>query len=365
MLDLWFQKPYNPSCNSTFVYTYSAGITGLRRNIPDRIAFTRILLAFAISVNAWQGVMASTVRPQTDLSPDNSAATEDADKSIETQQSGDQIWFISARSVNMETTDLSLLKVEVFGESGWESSNLSQLLESHQSDATDETVLFVHGNRTDEYHAKCRGRQVFRNLFATWPSPRPSIRFVIWAWNSDKIGHGTSDFCIKSRRAVKLGSIFSATVSAFDPSDPPLIIGYSLGSQVIAQAFTGDSLPTTKTKYRLALIAPVLDCRFSCLSIENRPSNESISQTVVLFNQKDIVTSLARRICVRQSGNDFQPFEKWVQSPPLPLGPVQQVDITAASSCQHSIIKYSSEGPVKQSIRNLLHQKSTAVKESE
>jgi len=365
MLDLCFQKPYNPPCNSTFVYSYSSGITGLRRNISDRLAFAFTLLACAISVNTWQGVMASTGRPPIARSPVNSAAAEGTNESTVAPQSGDEIWFVSARSINVDTTDLSQLKVQVFGKSGWESSSLSQLLESHASEATDETVLYVHGNRTDEYHAKCRGRQVFRNLFANWPSPRPSIRFVIWAWNSDKLGHGTSDFCIKSRRAVKLGSIFSATVSAFDPSDPPLIIGYSLGSQVIAQAFIGNSLPLKKTRYRLALIAPVLDCRFSCLSIESRHSDESIAQTVVLFNQKDIVTSLARRICERQSGIHFQPFEKWVQSPTLPLGSVQQIDITATSSCQHSITKYSSEGRVKQSIRDLLLQKSNTSKELE
>ncbi|MCH2182135.1 MAG: hypothetical protein MK108_09035, partial [Mariniblastus sp.] len=315
--------------------------------------------------STWQGVLAATADPGSIVFSGTSTTSQDADEKPETIQPGDEIWFVSARSINVETTDLSQLKVEFFNNGSWEPSSLSQLLESHRKDNSGETVLFVHGNRTDAYNGKYRGRQVFQNIFAGWPSPRPSIRFVIWAWNSDRVGHGTNDFCIKSRRAVRLGSIFSATVAAFDPAKPPLIIGYSLGSQVIAKAFTYDSLSTRPSSYRLALIAPVLDCRFSCLSGGNPQPCESILQTVVLFNQKDIVTSLARRICIRQSGNQFRSFEQWVELPSLPLGPVRQVDITAASSCQHSIIKYSSELPVKRSIRTLLQERSAAATEAE
>ena len=321
------------------------------------------MLAGAIGASAWPGALAATGDPNPDVLTvgHGHSLVGKVDENRETDSAADEIWYVSARSINRETTDLSELKVEVFGDGCWAPSSLSRLLESHRNDTVGQTVLYVHGNRTDEYYAKCRGRQVFRNLFAGWRSPRPPVRFVIWAWHSDRDGHGASDFSIKSQRAVRLGSIFSATVAAFDSDRPPLIIGYSLGCQVIAKAFTYDSLSLAKPCYRLALIAPVLDCRFSCREARNPQPCESIQQSIVLFNQKDIVTCLARRICARQSGNQFRSFEQWVKSPSLPLGPVERIDITAASSCQHSIIRYSAEACVKRSVRSLFEKKNSPL----
>ena len=324
--------------------------------MPARQFIITVLLLGLTGVTGWQPALAETTSTTPIGSDESGSASTGGHEKPGTVQSRDEIWFVSARSVNCETTDLSKLKIEVFRDGCWTSSSLSELLQLHQDDAIGETVLYVHGNRTDEYSAKHRGRQVFRNLFVCCPSPRPPIRFVIWAWDSDRTGHGMTDFCIKSQRAVRLGAIFSATVDAFGSVNPPLIVGYSLGCQIIAKAFTDNDLSEKQAEYRVAMIVPVMECRFSSQFCRNSCRSKSIVRSIVFVNYKDIVSCLAQRICIRQSAGNFRSVEQWAQMPDQPLGNNQLVNISRASSCQHSVIKYTSVSHVRRNIGFLLEE---------
>lgn len=322
--------------------------------MPARQFIITVLLLGLTGTTGWQPALAETTSTTPTGSDESGSANTGGVEKQGTVQSCDEIWFVSARSVNCETTDLSKLKVEVFRGGCWKSSSLSELLQLHQDDSIGETVLYVHGNRTDEYSAKHRGRQVFRNLFDCCPPPRPPIRFVIWAWDSDRNGHGVTDFCIKSQRAVRLGAIFSATVDAFGSVNPPLIVGYSLGCQIIAKAFTDNDLSEKQAVYHVAMIVPVMECRFSSQCCRNSYHSKSITRSVVFANYNDIVSCLAQRICIRQSAGNFRSFEQWVQMPDQPLGNNQLINISRTSNCQHSVIKYSSESRVRRNIWSLL-----------
>ena len=129
--------------------------------MPARQFIIAVLLFGLTGVTGWQPALAVATSTMPSGSDESGWANTDGHEKPATVQPCDETWFVSARSVNCETTDLSKLKVEVFRDGCWTSSSLSELLQLHQDDAIGETVLYVHGNRTDEYSAKHRGRQVF------------------------------------------------------------------------------------------------------------------------------------------------------------------------------------------------------------
>ena len=312
---------------------------------------TRTLLALWATVVAWQS--ACTAANDSMKRESDTARNTRIDEST-TVSSRDEIWLVSVRHVESGTRDLSKLKTEIYRDGCWHQSDLSTLVQAHSDDPNSDTVIYVHGNRTDEYWAKQRGQTVFQNLFKSGPPRQTPVRFVIWAWNSDRNGRGRTDFSIKSKRASRLGATFSATVDAFGQTKQPLIIGYSLGCQIIAKAFTYNWIPGPPTQYRIALIAPVLNCQFSRECCQSTCRALSVSQSIVFVNHKDLAVRLAQQLCNRKSEGNSYTIAQWVQRSDQPFGSNQLINITPQSNCQHSVTKYTALKKVRHKILSLL-----------
>lgn len=267
--------------------------------------------------------------------------------------SSDELWFVSARDLNCQTDDISQLQCQVWQGDGWQQASFFQLVEAVQTDQSRENVFFVHGNRTDEYWAKRRGCEVCRTLFGGCDG-RPPVRFIIWAWRSDKCGNPRRDFQIKSARAVRVARLFSATVEALQGPRPPLIVGYSLGGQVIASAFADQRFACHRQGCRIALIAPVLNCCFSGECYAGGADPEAVFCTLVLSNRRDPVVTAAEWFCRRRSQGQPWSFRQWVDQPSQPLGPTREVDITAESCASHKLPLYLQSPTLVCEIRQLL-----------
>ena len=88
----------------------------------------------------------------------------------------DEIWLVSAR--REDQCDLSLQRLS---NGQWISASMSELIESHATDQQKPSLVYVHGNRTDEIYARSRGLQFYENVFND-DICSGSIRFVIFAW---------------------------------------------------------------------------------------------------------------------------------------------------------------------------------------
>ncbi|MCH2178290.1 MAG: hypothetical protein MK106_05740 [Mariniblastus sp.] len=265
-----------------------------------------------------------------------------------------EVWFVSARSIKNQTKDLSKLIVQKHTGGRWNASSLSELCQRRQESPKKKTVIYIHGNRTDQFWAKHRGQQVYKNLFSRRPPTHTALRFIIWSWKSDKTKHGARDFNLKSQRAINLGTVFSETLNALGRNDPPLLIGYSLGCQIIAQAMLEQASLPERPRYNMAFIAPVLNCHFSFTKPVATAASPPSQHTIMFVNRKDLAVRLAKQICSRQTCGNSRSFEDWVRSNQQPLGNVQWRDITSESDFRHSILKYSGLPTVRRSIANLL-----------
>ena len=260
---------------------------------------------------------------------------------------GDEFWLVSARNIDECQTDVTCDQLECFRniDGRWCPANFHDLTELHAIDSTKETVLHVHGTRTDFNDARRQCSTVYQNVFANC-SARPPVRFVCWIWRSEsETRRPVQEYKSKSRRSVLLGNIFAKTLRCFGQR-PPVLIGYSLGTQLIASAIT-DPSATDLPCYRFAVIAPVLDCDFC-----KEPQIPTFTQQMVLFSSsKDRAVRFSKRICQKQCAPSF---EQWASGPTQPLGPFSRIDVSAEVGKKHSINRYTSAAPVVACLNKML-----------
>ena len=265
----------------------------------------------------------------------------------------DQIWLVSARDENR-----CELKTEKLINGDWVDASMADLIQSHSIEQQMTSLVYVHGNRTDEIYARSRGLQFYENIFDGDICSGP-IRFVIFAWRSEreKVRAGP-DYRIKCERSVTLGPTFANFVNQFE--DRRLILaGFSLGGQIVlsglvqleAQAAID---PEPKLgQYRVALITPALQARDSLTSVATLPFNSLAAETVVFINNKDIALQAAAVSAKVTKQMPAVTLEQIAQQPVS--GTTSKVvieDMTGEVSRCHSISRYSARSDRLQTIIN-------------
>ncbi|MEM9410970.1 MAG: hypothetical protein AAGA30_07650, partial [Planctomycetota bacterium] len=196
---------------------------------------------------------------------------------IEPECRNDQIWLVSARGAACRQTGADKLPIQQYCCGRWANSDWLQINKSADGFAG-QTLVYIHGYQTNLEHARVRGLEVYKNLFGRCRISEP-IRFVIWAWKSEKeICRPVQDYQLKSNRAVLLGNLFADSLNYLGPK-PPVIIGYSLGVQVIVSGLT-KSQCYQGAPVSIATIAAASDCGFTSSVCELCTSGR-VKQTVV------------------------------------------------------------------------------------
>jgi len=265
----------------------------------------------------------------------------------------DEIWLVSARDI-----DQCELSFERLSDGKWLSASMAELIQSHSTDPQKASLIYVHGNRTDDAYARSRGLQFYENMFNGEVCSGP-MRFVIFAWQSEreKIG-GIADFRIKLDRSVELGPTFAEFLNQFE--DRQLILtGFSLGSQIILSALVDlearEAMDQEQKigKYRVALITPALQPNDSLNSVASLPSNPVAAETVVFVNRKDSAIQAASIVAKATSQIPAVTLEQIAGK--YECGMVNSVtieDITKNVSRCHSITKYSAHSVRLQAVVN-------------
>ncbi len=267
----------------------------------------------------------------------------------------DEIWLINARNSHHCPSDLSLISVKKFENGNWNPSTLDNLASGHLADSSKETVFFVHGDLTDDRWSLTRGVQVYRNLFKNCRARKP-VRLVIWQWKSDReSARFIKDYFIKSVRSVQLGTTLALTLGVLHDRNVT-VIGYSLGAQMTLTAmqrndpthFTGDH------GYRVALIAPALDCDFTTLAANSPTIGSLIEHCEIFYNSTDRVLRAHELICKRKFGRNYVPLQKFVEMQIMSLGQIYQCDVGQEVGKVHCIVRYSSSPTIQARINQLI-----------
>ena len=265
----------------------------------------------------------------------------------------DEIWLVSARQDAQ--CDLTAQKL-IDGQ--WVAASMAELTQAHVEDQQKTSLVYVHGNRTNEVYARSRGLQFYENIFNDQLCSGP-VRFVIFAWRSEREKVGPAiDFRIKLDRSVALGPTFAGFVDQFE--DRRLILaGFSLGGQIVLSSLVqlecqAANDPEPKFgKYRVALVTPALKASDALNSVASLPSNPLVTETVVFINQRDIAIRAAS-LATRKTGRDPAVTLEQVAQQPADSSTNSVVieDITLNVSRLHSISRYSARSARLQMVIN-------------
>ena len=85
----------------------------------------------------------------------------------------DEVWLVSARQDKQ-----CGITVQRLCDGQWIAANLVDLTQAHVEDQQKTSLIYVHGNRTDEVYARSRGLQFYENAFNGELCSGP-IRFII------------------------------------------------------------------------------------------------------------------------------------------------------------------------------------------
>ena len=259
---------------------------------------------------------------------------------------GDEVWFVDARALINGERDLERLKVFQFTDGQRTPRLLSELVEAHGNHTEGATVLYVHGNQTDEEYATLRGFQVYRNTLTNPTTPRVPVRFVIWAWRSEQEKVRLyPDFLIKSQRSITVGETFAATLNEF-PDRNVVVLGYSLGVQVLLSAFDSPCLmrrTNDSTRYEAIFVAPAINPKFVAdhSLMRNNQSQSIIKNSFVFTNRKDRAIRAAQSIIRRERPGEATTITGLAQAGGLDVGHLTEVDVSDEAGRLHNIRRYS------------------------
>jgi hypothetical protein len=205
----------------------------------------------------------------------------------------DQIWLVSTR--HLETCCISdQFQVSVYDGCSFSSTTLEHLVSEFRSDQPLQTVIYVHGYRTNAAYAQYRGLQVYANSLAG-VCHREGLRYIIWSWESEQETCLPRDFKIKSDRSVVEGHRLARFIQ-LARIQQGVLIGYSMGSQVaLTNLVDLNQFHTPPAAWHLILVAPVLAPQ-SCCDAGRVDFDQIIESATVLTNATDRALKNARRL---------------------------------------------------------------------
>ena len=273
----------------------------------------------------------------------------------------DEVWLITARDSHLAPCDLSLIKVERLSSGQWTPSSLDCLADAHGTDKTKSTLIYAHGNQTDLSWAKSRGLQFYSLALAGTGCQRPPVRYVIFAWKSEREQRCARDFLLKSQRSQQLGITMAQVLTQF-PDRKIVLVGFSLGAQVFVSALNQPCLqpPTGSSDnrggYRIAAIAPVLDGCATCRQVNQFPDGQAVVRAEIFRNSKDRAIRAAKIIRRKQCGDGNITIVDLARRGNLPFGSVDVVELSDTRRKVHRVSVYARSDSVKKGLSQMLNE---------
>lgn len=277
----------------------------------------------------------------------------------------DQVWLVSSRHLpncGKVANSEVWLKAEKLVGNTWVEESIQQLTDDHDKNKEMVTVIYVHGNRSDEEWARARGVEVYQRLSEF--EDCPPIRYVIWSWPSDRLLRPLKDFHEKADRSVAEGTYFSTFIAQLSPENRVGVLGYSLGAQVVLSGlnemklFNGQS-PESKHQLNIALVAAATDCNWPSVCDDVDAVYNSISKMLIVHNECDRALKAYRLACLGRTNPMGGCGMKGLDALKDNGQKVHQLDVSGTVRGGHSIIEYMKPTIVRQSIIDSLFASNT------
>lgn len=268
-------------------------------------------------------------------------------------QPQDEVWLIDARESHLAPCDVSLQRCAQLQNGKWIDTDLSELVCRHRDDKSKQTMIYVHGNRTELKWAQSRGLQFYENAMQC--ERRPPVRFVIYAWKSEaEITRLFPDFQIKSDRSLVVGTAFGKLLNEF--SDRQLVLGgFSLGAQVVLKGVANEELHDGRPgKFRVAIFAPALNPNYTASELSHFASCPNVERTEVFKNRDDRAVKLSQLINRKRAKSYVYTLSQLAMTLGRSNNRIRIVDITTEVTKKHSIVKYSKSPLLVQKLGNML-----------
>lgn len=254
-------------------------------------------------------------------------------------------------------------------ESQWQASDLDQLRAAHQNDLSRTSILMAHGNNTDESWAITRGTQFYKYILYPEGQCRAPVRFIILDWPSDQmLKRLLMDYKFKSRLSVELGADVATLLSELG-GRKPLLVGYSLGAQLMLSAIQNISAGGAMScdfgcecladeGYQVALIAPALNGEFARRYLTGICCDPLVERAIVFENRRDRLVRASRLVAWRMTGRDANTTSFWEleQEGKLAGTRFEFCDITDEVRPRHSLVNYDKSTSVQQKTLELLRE---------
>lgn len=272
----------------------------------------------------------------------------------------DELWLIVARNSHCDPCDLSSIRVRRLIDNCWTESCLADLVSAHASDKSKSTMMYVHGNRTDEDWAMDRGLLFYKNCFSTTACVRPPLRFVVFAWKSDKIGcRPLKDYQIKSQRSIVVGQALANVLGQFGDRNLSLV-GFSLGVQSIlssldCQTATPAAAATRPGQYQVCLIAPALDGEYASRQRCRVADSSLVANADIFTNHSDGVLRLSGLVRRRQAPGGDTSIVELANYGRLPLNGIRIRDVACDQNGRHSVESYTEVAVIQDSLNQMLN----------
>ncbi len=271
----------------------------------------------------------------------------------------DEVWLLDGRDAHCDPNNLSLIGVRRLVGQQWVDDQLANLVLQHSTDRAKKTLIYAHGNRTDEEWAIARGLQFYQNAFGNTGDCRPPVRLVIWSWRAEQEGcRPARDFAEKSDRSVVVGPALVNLLLEF-PDRNLLLVGFSLGAQSLLSALGDSRIQANQGEfqpegYRVVLIAPALDGCYVASQIHQYPSPLVVDRAEIFDNREDRALRVAKIVGRKQSPNGDISIGELAARGNLPLNNVQITDMAEATGKGHSIDRYSRNDAIRNCLNQML-----------
>lgn len=149
---------------------------------------------------------------------------------------GDEIWVVSSRCIpSCSPFELDQLCCFRWNGVEWGREDRLTLIKEHQQLDDKQTVVYLHGNRTNLDWSANRGLSVFDSVFGTELARRP-VRFVVWSWPADPQPRRLKEYHNNSERSVWEANVLAEFLQELGSSAPIGLFGYSFGAQSVVSA---------------------------------------------------------------------------------------------------------------------------------
>jgi esterase/lipase superfamily enzyme len=211
-------------------------------------------------------------------------------------QPGDELWVVNTRRLGCPSSCRDFRpQVSQYLATGWTERSVHDLVEAPPL----HTVVYVHGNRFDHADAIQKGFRIYRLLARG--EVRPTMRFVIWSWPSERVPGPYRDVRLKAERADVEGYYLACLIAKLTEETPWSFLGHSFGARVIGGALEamgsgelwGVELEEDRTQQpalvRVALLAAAIDGDVFLPGRDFSNALAVVERLLVLYNPTDPV----------------------------------------------------------------------------